>query len=341
MKYYEGLVDSVLDPVGESGGGKDIIYRCPFCEGIKGSGHLYINYDKNLYHCYKCGVGGRDIRSLLRLMGISLEEEVPVSLLQRNSKSMELDKLLNPTEKKIEGRNVDKTTKFFMEHTKDLSPVSRQYLYNRGISDEEILMYHMREGIDRRGSYVEGLRGQNYAGRILVPSLVENNKVSYFVARDYMNSSTRKYLNPPADLAYSSEDVWNLTLARKVSSTVIICEGVFTAIAAGRGKYNAVATYGKSIAEVSNRDQGKMSQGVQLLEAGFDKYIVAYDADATKELLSTCEYLSSRGADTYFIKVPPKYGPHSDISDFTRAEYLELLSNMKKYNKSSQLDLIC
>lgn len=339
MKYYEGIIEGILDAVGESGGGKDVIYRCPFCEGSKGSGHLYINYDKNMYHCYKCGIGGRDIRKLLSMMGISVDEEVPKSISNRTSKAAMLSDLLDKKDDKVDERDLDKITKYFYNHVMNLSPGAKEYLYHRGLTDDDINTYNILEGIDNHGVYVEGVRGQNYYGRILVPSMI-GDKVSYYVARDYLGISDRKYLNPPASIAYSSEDVWNLDRARKVSSTVIICEGVFTAIAAGRGKYNAVATYGKSIADVSNRNQGSMSQGMQLLNAGFDKYIVAYDADATKELLETCEYLSSRGADTYFIRVPPQYGPHTDLSDFTREEYLKLLSTMKKYNKASRLEMI-
>ena len=340
MKYYEGMIDSVLDQVGESGGGKDIIYRCPFCEGSKGSGHLYISYDKNMYHCYKCGIGGRDIKNLLTMLGISVDEEIPTAISSRKSSTLKLFEIINVNKKEDDVRDLTLVTEFFDTHTISLTPSSKDYLLKRGLTEEEINVYNIKEGVNRRGTFIRNVKGQDYSGRIMVPSMI-GNKVSYFVARDYLGVSDRKYLNPPSSIAYSSEDVWNLDLARRSSSTVIICEGVFTAIAAGRGKYNAVATYGKSIADVSNRDTGgKLSQGAQLLNAKFDRYIVAYDADATKELLSTCEYLSARGADTYFIKVPPIYGPHTDISDLKRDEYLELLKNMKKYNNQSQLELL-
>lgn len=341
MKYYEGILNSVLESVGETSGGRDIIYKCPFCESSTGSGHLYINYDKNMFHCYKCDVGGRDISKLLSMLGISLSEEIPTSISNRESNSVRLSELLRESDKKHEiiTRDLDRVTEFFIAHTMNLSQGAIDYLHKRGVTDEEMLVYNMREGMNRRGTYICNTRGQDYSGRILVPSMI-GDKVSYYVARLYQGVSNRKYLNPPSDIAYSSEDVWNLDRAKKVSNTVIICEGVFTAIAAGRGKYNAVATYGKSIAEISNRDKGYLSQGEQLLQAGFSKYVVAYDADARKELLSTCKYLSSRGADTYFIKVPDKYGAHTDISDLTREEYIDLLSHMEHYSKASQLDLI-
>lgn len=340
MKYYEDILDSVLDPVGESGGGKDIIYRCPFCEGTRGSGHLYINYNKNMYHCYKCGIGGRDIKYLLMSLGISCNEEIPESIFEKKSTSVKLTDLLSKKIDEPKKRDLNKITRFFYEHTIELTSGAIDYLHKRNVSDEEISVYNIREGINKLGSLVCGEKGQNYQGRILVPSMI-GKEVSYFVARDYVNpNNKRKYLNPPSTIAYSSEDVWNLSLARSVSSTVIICEGVFTAIAAGKGKYNAVATYGKSIADVSNRGYNELSQGVQLLNAKFDRYIVAYDADARKELIDTCEYLYERGANTYFVLVPDKYGTHTDISDLSRGEYLDLLKNMRKYNTQSKLELI-
>ena len=81
--YYQSLVESYLEPVAESH--NDVIYRCPFCESSRGSGHLYINYDKNMYHCYKCDIGGRDIRTLLTKMGYSFKEDIPSSVLVRDS----------------------------------------------------------------------------------------------------------------------------------------------------------------------------------------------------------------------------------------------------------------
>lgn len=351
--YYQSLVESFIEPVSETR--KDIIYRCPFCEGATGSGHLYINYDKNVYHCYKCDIGGRDIKTLLTRMGYSFSENIPNSILSRQrdnttSKLMsvigDLKKSKEPEEKKDFSQDLSICTEYFLLHTQPLSPRSLQYLYERGVTQEEIDVYGLREGINRRGQELtirgKVFSGNDYSDRVLVPSLIRGDtlQVSYFVGRDITGTKAQKYLNPPSEIAYSSEDIWNLDLARKVSNTVIICEGVFTAIAAGRGKYNAVATYGKSLSEISNSMGAVKSQADKLIEAGFKTYIVAYDADAQAKIDDTCAYLSMRGVHVRFLVVPPVHGPHTDISDLTTDEYHRLLSESCEYNSSSRLRLI-
>lgn len=352
--YYQSLVESYLEPVAESH--NDVIYRCPFCESSRGSGHLYINYDKNMYHCYKCDIGGRDIRTLLTKMGYSFKEDIPPSVLIRDSSNIisrldSITKSLKSPVSKVElkefSRDLSICTEYFLAHTRELTYESRQYLLSRGLTDEEIQVYGIREGIDLRGKILtigsNSYTGRDYSNRVLVPSLVrsdEDVKVSYYVARDMTGTKSNKYLNPPSDIAYSSEDIWNLSLAKRMSRTVIICEGVFTAIAAGRGTYNSVATYGKSLAEISNSNSAAKSQADKLVEANFDEYIVAYDADAYLKIDDTCKYLSERGMIVKFVLVPPIRGPHTDLSDLSDEDRSKLLSEAIPYTQESRLRLI-
>lgn len=346
--YYQSLIEAKLTPVQETP--KDVVYMCPRCEGSTGSGHLYVNYTKGYYHCYRCDLGGKNLKSLVRLLGLDIEEEIPQSVLHRPDESVDksLEDMIQSLKVDTPQREIrdysvplEISDQYFNYHTSPLSPGAYRYLLDRGLSPEEICMYGMREGLNRRGEYLGTIECKNYAGRILVPSKdSRTGLVSFFVARDYTGKAARKYLNPPSSVGYASENVWNLDVASKVSPTVIICEGVFTAIAAGRGKYNAVATYGKSIKPSSNSSSPGLSQGEKLLKAGFSTYIVAYDTDALSSLLDTCEYLYERGLNVKYIKVPPINGPHTDIADLTRETYLNLLANAEVYTPLSRLSLL-
>jgi len=353
--YYQTLVESKLDPVGESG--DNVIYRCPQCERHTGSGHLYVNYKKNVYNCFKCNLSGRDIRRLLYEIGYSRESisNAPIDLITMSkNKSVDplsmIDDILVPKKKVLQDYSMDLRvlTSYWMNHTKQLSIDAYEYLLSRGVTDQQILQYNIREGIDRSGEelkiYHKSYIGRNYSGRIIVPSIhKDDGLISFYVARDYLGrNNIAKYLNPPQDLAYSSEDVWNLYNIDDTDSDVIICEGVFTAIAVSSIFKNVVATYGKSISAKSNNrseDVEITSQGDKLLSKRFNKYIVAYDADATESLISTCEYLRMRGANTYYIKVPDTYGPHTDLSDFSIDDRVSLIKSMKKYDQSTRLSL--
>lgn len=352
--YYQTLIESKLEPVGESG--DNVIYRCPQCERHTGSGHLYVNYKKNVYNCFKCSLSGRDIRTLLYHIGYTRESirEAPIDLIVSISSRIknpldEVSEMLRVNDEEIRdySTDLDILTEYWRYHVKPLSQQAMVYLYNRGITDEMIHDYCIGEGINNRGMSLgkRSFYGRDYSGRIMIPSIHKmDNKVSFYVARDYLGrNNVAKYLNPPQDLAYSSEDVWNLYNLSTNRDMLIICEGVFTSMSVCALGYDSIATYGKSISERSN-SRGKCiikSQGDKILESGYDRYVIAYDADAKDSMISTCEYLRVRGATVYYIDVPDKYGPHTDLSDFNPIDRRYLINSMRIYDQSARLSLSC
>jgi DNA primase len=97
--------------------------------------------------------------------------------------------------------------------------------------------------------------------RVILPELDADGELVYWQARDYIGREPR-YLGPKGSRDYH---VWNLEQVKGNYSTVIICEGVLSAIACG---HNAVATYSYAFL---------LSQVALLVEAGFEKYIIAFD----------------------------------------------------------------
>lgn len=342
--YYQTLVESKLIPTGESG--TNVIYHCPVCERGSGSGHLYVDFDKGVFHCFKCGFKGRSIPTLLSYLGYdrSSLKDIPVSIIKglkdnAYDELLGLDRYLNPLDIVPSDYSTDLRilTDYIEFHSRSLTTQARDYLHARGIDDQKISHYSIREGVDQTGrSLTKDIVGKDYSGRILVPSISGDN-MTFFVARDYLGrSNVPKYMNPPQTLAYSSEDVWNLSNVS--SKIVIVCEGVFTAISAG---YSSVATYGKSLSSKSNSSiSGATSQGEKLVRRGFNEYIIAYDADAGVELGVTCDYLYSRGMNVSYVKVPEYNGnPHTDLSDLPQELRFNLIKNRVEYNPALfQLD---
>lgn len=331
----KSLIERKLEPVGYSA--EDTIYRCPLCNDS--SGHMYVDYHKGYWHCFRCDAGGKSIESLLRVLGLSIDYNYDKLY---NEQSRELDQVLslkisNVVEEDIVDYSTDLSIlhEYYNLHTKPLSSQALEYLYKRKITPLQISRLDIREGIDMYGRklLIKGkeFEGRDYSDRILVPSRRQDGTISFYVARDYIGDKKAKYLNPPKELAVASEDVWNLDMIE--SESVIICEGVFTAIAASPIKLNACATYGKSIAQKSSSTDIRVtSQGEKLLAKKFKNYYVAYDADALSESLKTCQYLYDRGANVYLIRVDPlKYGAHADIADIGYEEFLKLLSSATKY----------
>lgn len=155
----------------------------------------------------------------------------------------------------------------------------------RGLTVEQISYYGICAAME-----------EPYLGRVFIPTF-HDGKVVYWVARTFMDQEP-KYLNPKG---LSKVDfVFGLQQAKSFD-TVIITEGVFSAIAAGP---NAVATFGKAVSA---------SQRQQIADANFKRIVVALDGDARKEAVELSVWFSSRGHETYLVDMPRDQDPDSDL----------------------------
>lgn len=341
---YQPLVERVLTPVGTSG--EDIIYLCPRCNDK--SGHLYVNYHKGKYNCVRCGqFKGRSIYNLLK--ELNLQPDFDYDSLDGDY-DKRLDEVLRLTDKPAAITKVPYSTDlstlraYYDYHTTSLSPLAISYLINRGVPLSVIQYYRFREGVNHYGETIT-INGteytcRDYSSRIMIPSLQKSGGISFYLARDYSGKKSAKYINVPQELAYSSEDVWNLDITE--TDDIVICEGVMTAIAVNLAcnRQIAVATYGKSIASASNGSSATVkatSQGEKLLSRGFKTYYVFYDYDAKDSALDTASYLYDRGAHVKVVTIPKaladRYGSHADANDMSREEVLTCLGSAVEYNR--------
>ena len=338
MVDFQGLVERKLTPTGMSG--SDIIYPCPKCEDLHTGHHLYVNYDKGYWHCFHCNSGGKRIESLLKALNIDVNYDYS-KLYDEREKALE--SIIAPvvkkrTEKVDYSKDIRILTEYFDLHTMPLSIPAYNYLLSRGLSPEMIERLDIREGISRYGEILDfkwsKIEGRDYSGRIMVPSMRMDNLISFYVGRDYTGNKEPKYLNPPKELAVASEDVWSLDIID--TPNIIICEGVFTAIAVNKalGKIAACATYGKSIAQNSSESDIEVtSQGEKLLSRRFNQYILFYDKDASESSYSTAKYLHDRGADVRVVSIKTdKYGPKADANDMTSEEVIEHIKSSEKFD---------
>lgn len=275
------------DPVGTTG--DEIIYLCPFCEENGKTedtkGHLYVNNRNLLYFCHRCGSKGKVSQSSVRY------EYDPIP------SDMEMFELLDS----VVGDSYERPEEDWFPIPPDLvEPTSKcgTYLTNRGVTPDVVRLYSIRQGT----------RGRQ-ALRVIVPNRIETvggrEFTDMYVAR-YCDDIPRnakgkaafpKYLNPPG--ADKNKVVFNLHRIPK-GSPIILCEGVFSAISAGR---NAVAIYGKTI----SRDQLSM-----ILSNSPSKLYVCLDPDARREALSLCHRLCRTSAvPVYNVELPEGHDPNS------------------------------
>ena len=185
---------------------------------------LQINVQTHKWHCRVSNQGGHTLFQLFKKLKASKEH---------------FDELVELVgDKKYVKRNTNKEDKKIVRLPNEFKPLwldgnsiirkhAIVYLKNRGITLVDVIRYGM-------GYCEEGL----YANRIIVPSYSSDGELNYFVGRDIYEGGM-KYKNPPV-----SKDVIGLDLFINWNEPIVLCEGVFDAIAIRR---NAIPLFGKTI----------------------------------------------------------------------------------------------
>jgi len=267
------IVNSVLG-VGKSTARGNQAHNCPFCHHAKPK--LEINFTegkKNPWHCWVCNKKGTNLVTLLK------QANAPEDKIAEIKKHVSYVDYRN-SEAKIEAVKLPKEFKPFISITKG-DMTGRQavaYLKRRNVSKADILRYNI--------GYCEG---GVYDKMIIIPSYSHEGTLNYFVARNFNEHSPVKYKNPPM-----SKDIVPFELFINWSSPLVLCEGMFDALAIKR---NAIPLLGKHI----QRELMK-----KIVTSQVQKIYIALDKDAQKDAVKFCEYLMNEGKEVYLVDLEEK-----------------------------------
>ena len=200
----------------------EYMYWSPFTSHHKPK--LQINIKTGKWHCWVSNQGGHNLFQLLKRLKASREQFT------------ELGDIVGKPSESLSSQTSDK--KQILRLPKEFKPMwengggiiqkhSWVYLQNRGMGKADVIRY----GI---GYCSEGL----YSNRVIIPSYDGNGELNYFVGRSIYKDGM-KYKNPPV-----SKDVIGFELFINWDEPLILCEGVFDAIAVKR---NAIPLFGKTI----------------------------------------------------------------------------------------------
>lgn len=281
-------------------------FHCPFCNHRKPKLEINLKTNdkgENLYACWVCGVKGRKISKLLKLLKVSKDEAIKV--LQYVRKGSEDNSYGYSEEISLELPN--NFIPLWGEENKSIPATrAKKYLYSRGLSDFDIRKYQIGYSIDGE-----------YADRIIIPSYNEFGKLEMFIARS-IKETYITYLKPAID---TNEIVFFDNLINW-SKPVIVCEGVFDAIAI---KINAVPLLGKF---------ARIGLKKKLIENNTPSVYIALDKDAKKESIKLGEDLLKMGKKVYIVNIKEKDPGQIGTSKFKEylqtAEELDLTSIIKQ-----------
>tara|TARA_B100001113_G_C21083136_1_gene610841 strand:- start:617 stop:1561 length:945 start_codon:yes stop_codon:yes gene_type:complete len=246
------------------------MYWSPFVSHHKPK--LQINIQNQNWHCWVSNQGGRNLFQLLKKVGASREHFEELSELVGDL----------PRYKKTEdSKSIVKLPDEFKPLSNGNETIIKKhalnYLKKRGITSEDILKYNI-------GYCDEGI----YSNRIIIPSYDDDGQLNFFVGRDFYNS-TMKYKNSP-----TSKDIVGFELFINWDEPIILCEGVFDAMAFRR---NAIPLFGKTI--MNNLKKKIIEYGVQTI-------YLSLDNDAIKESIEISEYFINNGIEVRMMRFDEK-----------------------------------
>ena len=261
---------------------------------------LQINVQTQKWHCWVSNQGGHNLFQLFKKLKASKEH---------------FDELVELVgDKKYVRKNTNKENKKIVRLPNEFKPLwldgnsiirkhAIVYLKNRGITLVDVIRYGM-------GYCEEGL----YANRIIVPSYSSDGELNYFVGRDIYEGGM-KYKNPPV-----SKDVIGLDLFINWNEPIVLCEGVFDAIAIRR---NAIPLFGKTIPK---------SLMKKIYEKQVKQIYILLDSDAIMDSIKMTDSLMKNGINVYYVNLSEE-----DPSDMGFKKVINLI---KKTKQTSFSDLM-
>lgn len=275
---------------------------CPFHREKTPS--FYVSREKQIWHCFGCGVGGDAFKFLMQMEGLDFSEALR-QLAEKTGVKIERYVTEGANEKTRIYAIMDLAVKYYHRYLleSENATAARAYLERRGLSAEIIEKFQLGFSPDAWETAVQGLKKKGYReqeiidsglalrskdgrnaydrfrGRIMFPIFDVRGKAVGFSARVLdAKSEEPKYINTPQTTIYNkSQILYGLHLAKqsiKASGAVVIVEGNMDVVASHKGSVEAVVA---SSGTALTHDQ------VGILRRFTDTILMCFDADLAGE----------------------------------------------------------
>jgi DNA primase len=346
LRQAVDIVEVVTEYVQLRKSGRSYTGLCPFHNERTPS--FSVSPDRQMYHCFGCGVGGTAINFIMDIEGLPFTEavvqlanraglEVPTGVgsgvsqpnpkKQRHREAHELaaklyNYILMNTDvgvqalSYLEERDISRKTmvEFRLGYAPNRNDTVVTFLRKRGFQDEELVSFGLAVEMGSRTL-------DRFRGRVMIPICDRKGDVIAFGGRTMDPQGKPKYLNSPEnDLFHKSRLVYNYHVARKhmrQGRTALLLEGYMDVISlAQAGVLHGVATLGTSLTE----------EQAHLLKADCDKVIVSYDGDEAgrKAAVRAIDILMEAGLEPLVLRIPDGQDP----DEYVRAHGGEAFQRM-------------
>ena len=277
VRQSNDIVDIISQYVHLKRSGRNYFGLCPFHN--EKSPSFSVSPDKQIFHCFGCGVGGNVFSFISKIEGISFIDAVQ-NLAGRANISLPTLQNNEDSEREELKAKVYKVNEFTAEfyHQNLYKPeakIAQEYVKKRKLSNETLKAYRIgfsgkfdelykeliKQGFGEKEILESGLVNKNengkfidrYRNRLMFPICDERGRVIAFGGR-VLDDSKPKYINSPENIVHSKgKHLFGLNVAKKSDlKKILIVEGYMDVISLHqRGIKNVVAALRNSINTVT------------------------------------------------------------------------------------------
>lgn len=274
---------------------------CPL-HNDKNTPSFSVSPDKQLFHCFGCGVGGTVIHFIMAKENLDFMEAVklladragvPVSD-YRSGAERSRAAAIHEKKKRMYEMNAQAARFFFSKLTDKSGKIALEYLRKRGLSNSTIKTFGLGFAPDTWTGLVDFMKAKGYTeaelvegglakkrengsaydvfrGRVMFPILDLRGNVIAFGGRTLVDNQA-KYLNSPETLVYKKkENLFAMNIAKNSKAgQFLLMEGYMDVISLHQNGFdNAVASLGTAFTP----------EQAEVLKRYADKAVLCYDAD--------------------------------------------------------------
>jgi len=343
VRQTNDIVDIISQYVRLKRSGRNYFGLCPFHN--EKSPSFSVSPDKQIFHCFGCGVGGNVFTFLTKIEGISFIEALQ-TLAERANIQLPTLESSGDTAKELLKSKVYKINEFTANYYhqnlyKQEAKIAQEYIKKRKLTNETLQSFQIgfsgkfdelyqelkKQGFEEPEILESGLvnkneRGQyidRYRNRLMFPICDARGKVIAFGGR-VLDDSKPKYINSPENVVYSKgRNLFGLNVAKKGGlKEILIVEGYMDVISLHqRGITNVVAPLGTALTQ---------QQG-WLLRKNAEKIILSFDADEAGLMakMRALDILQTMGCDIRILQMEGAKDPDEYIIKYGKARFDNLI----------------
>ena len=343
VRQTNDIVDIISQYVHLKRSGRNFFGLCPFHN--EKSPSFSVSPDKQIFHCFGCGVGGNVFTFLTKIEGINFIEAVQ-SLAERANIQLPTLESNGDSAKELLKSKVYKVNEFTANYYhqnlyKSESKIAQEYIKKRKLTNETLKSFQIgfsgkfnelyqelkKQGFEEPEILESGLinrndRGQyidRYRNRLMFPICDARGRVIAFGGR-VLDDSKPKYINSPENVVYSKgRNLFGLNVAKKGDiKQLLIVEGYMDVISLHqRGITNVVAPLGTALT----------GQQGWLLRKNAEKIILSFDSDEAGLMakLRALDILQDMGCDIRILQMEGAKDPDEYIVKYGNVRFHSLV----------------